>query len=333
MRIESLNEDVFSVKIDNTVDIISLFLILRRYRPVIYHEILWQPKILTRGEISRGKRVRAFVKLFVEKIYLGENLDAIRITCKVIDASLPGIKGHRIGITVAKGEGLVVEINHDVLSKYAFLARENFKEFLVLVFDNRSATVARIGERIDIISSHYFSKRKIVGGEIIKHVIPILKKTLNNARSKGLNLVIAASSVYIQLIKPLARLSNVTLIEAPTSGDISGIYELLNLPEFRRIAKGIAKVEEAILIDQIKGKLIRGEIIYGLSEIEKILKDIRIHTVIFTKKTLNKLISEKLDLVERVLLSIRERGGKVLVVEDKEAIGVFINSIGGFVAF
>jgi len=246
---------------------------------------------------------------------------------------LPGIKGHRIGITVARGDKLIVEIDHNTLFKYIFPAEENLKEFFILVFDNRSATLARICEKIDIISSHYFPKRKAVGEEIIKNIIPILKRTLNEARSEGLNLVIAAASVYIQLIKRLTKLNNVILIEAPVSGDISGVYELLNLPEFRKIAKGTAKVREALLIEQIKGKIIRGEIIYGLSEIEKILKNSRIYTVIFTKKTLNKLILEKLDLVERVLLSIRKRNGRILVVEDKEAIGVFINSIGGFTAF
>ena len=173
----------------------------------------------------------------------------------------------------------------------------------------------------------------MIGREIVKHVIPVLKKAIKEAKSKGLSLVVATASAYIQLIKPFITSNEVILLGAPVSGEISGVYELLNLPEFQNVAKNIAKVREVMLMEEIKKRVIRNEAIYGLNEIERILRDKRTRTAIFTKKTLSNLILEMPEVIEKILLNMRERNGRFLVVEDKDAIGVFINSIGGFVAF
>ncbi|RLG60284.1 hypothetical protein DRN86_02915, partial [Candidatus Geothermarchaeota archaeon] len=286
MNIKQLNKEAFKLKINNKLDVLSLFLIFSTGKKVlIVKDVLWQPKIIHDFTIERGERKKVRIKGLVRKVYIERDLETLRVTCKIVESTEKGIKRRHLGETLHIGDEIIIEVDQRFIVNYVFQEEIKEENFLILLFDDSQAIFALIDRDVCILDSIYYGSYKFEEEySIIRRLSSLIKKSLELRIKKGAKLIIASSSIFLRYLRKELTLKDVFFLDTDAFGDFSGLLELLRDRKFIKIANKTKIARYFKLMDSMKKKLISGEVFYGFNEVLDSLRKKRRKTVMMTSK-------------------------------------------------
>ena len=108
MRIQKIENTLFSCVVDNRFDILMLYFYILDQELVMITDIFWQDKTTdTKSQSIRSKeRKKIRVELIIKKAYLEDDIEGLRVNGKIEDASFEEIKGRHLGIDISIGKKL-----------------------------------------------------------------------------------------------------------------------------------------------------------------------------------------------------------------------------------
>ena len=138
MRIQKIENTLFSCVVDNRFDILMLYFYILDQELVMITDIFWQDKTTdTKSQSIRSKeRKKIRVELIIKKAYLEDDIEGLRVNGKIEDASFEEIKGRHLGIDISIGKKFLVKTNIERFQEYISKSddrkrnRKNFKTFV-----------------------------------------------------------------------------------------------------------------------------------------------------------------------------------------------------------
>ncbi len=307
--------------------------------------------IKTDSEASRPKsaeRVSAFMGITVESLEWDKFLGKLRVHGIIIHA--PEIIPTGAHHTIAVGLNQPITIVKQTWPKHALdrlqRASEAEKPLIIIAIDDEGFAVAetkqygielKLEERTKLPGKYEAEKRQGATNEYFKRAATSLSQlwtqTHNSIVVVGVGFIKNDFATYLKDNFPeMARV--VADIKSVNNGGTAGIYEALRSGVLLKAAHEIRVLEENEVIEEVMKRLGKGEntVAYGVADVENASDNGAIEKLVLADTLLRDSPDEQRRLIEKLMLDVEHRNGKVTVVSTEHEAGSKLLALGGIAA-
>lgn len=328
MKVKAVNKlyATHEVLPQDPLDIILLAYIIINYSKEI--EILkwvdWQFKGKTE---TRLDRVHVAVSISPSKVVLSEDLSSIRVTGRILKASLEeGLVGRTLGIDIKVGESLWLRCNDKHVKILNIRKELHTSSTIIIIFDDREATIAILDDYIREVFSTVFSGRKyyVAYHDYIAEVEKFLIKAMEYVKRRSLPCIVASPSIFKRIAIKYGSQINCNYVEVDIGG-LNGIFQLLKKDVVRQKFGDNKIIKEYLLTEYIPYLLSKGLVIYGKDQLSSSINGKALHYLIVEKKYVIENFEYVADWIMKMLMARKE----VLIVDKASSLGVLASRLGG----
>lgn len=299
---------------------------------------------------EKGRRISLTLGLRVERVLWDRSLNRLRVHGVVCDAPEDiGVLGshHTLNITlntpitIIKGRWL--DYHLEQLDRAS--SRGVTPVIIVSVDDEGYCIAALRGFGIDVLAEgsislpgkHMEEERRRILREMFKSASDALKDLLSS--SGGSIVVVGLGFIKDDFIDFLREnmpevAEKIVDVKSVNSVGKAGIYEALRSGILAKALKQARMVEEAIAVEEVLRRLGlgRGDVAYGLSDVERASSLGAVEEVLITDELIRESSEEELGRIERLMREVESRGGRVRIISVEHEAGAKIRSLGGTAA-
>lgn len=332
MRIRETVEgtNLYVLKPEDESDILLLLYLLKEHYLSIRFvtEVDWQFKSVTSTYSKRLSRIKVRIILRPERFYLADEVDGIRITGIVEEASVEsGVLGKRLGIDVKVDEYIGLELNKEALDVIWMAKPIEKLDFLAISVNTSFGVVALIGDKIRILEDAYFGGGKLYPGVIDKSALLInfIKNGIEEARERDLPCLIGIPGAVMSYIRKKLKLEHDATIIDVDSGGLEGLIQMLGRDEVKNRFKNNKIVRYRELLDMLHKGIYNERVVYGDEYIDNLINKISI-IMMSTKYVINNI-----DRAVKLNYMAVQRGMSCAVVPLSNPLGFTLERYGGVI--
>jgi protein pelota len=299
---------------------------------------------------EKGRRISLILGVKVEDVSWDRTLNRLRIHGIVRDAPDEiGALGshHTLNITLNVPLKIVkerwLEYHIEQLKR---ASERRITPIIVISIDDDGYCVAILRgfgleivteERISLPGKHMEEERLRILNEMFKSASKILENLLGSV--EGPIVVLGLGFVKNDFAKFLeenaqAIWRKIIDIKSVNSSGSAGIYEAVRSGILTKALKHARIIEEAEAVEEVLKRLGRGrgDVAYGLSNVERAVSIGAVEEILITDEMVRKSSSEEISALEKLIREAEERGGRVRIISVEHEAGLKMRSLGGIAA-
>ena len=302
------------------------------------------------GAKSRGKRVSANLTIEVEKKALDLLMGRLRLlgTIREAPAEFEDEIGKYHALSIRPG--LPVEVRKSSWARYQleFLRRAcapKPKPLIVVSVDDEEYCVALVGMRdVEVLAEGRSSAKKAGSASKEEALRPFFSEALTalkNAweRHRKPVALIGPSlerNLFLGFLREkepeLAR--SIVSVRSVMSGGISGIFEALRAGLLSKALSRARIIREAEAVGELLARLGKGDkrVAYGFPEVRKACSYGAVERLLVADSVLRDADEAARMELEKLMMEVEEKGGKVMIVSSSHEAGKNLLSLGGIAA-
>ena len=301
------------------------------------------------GRPKRGERIPVFLGVKVENVDWDKLLGRLRIHGTIYDApeTVPTGAHHSLNISLDMPLTIVKKewTNHH-LERLENASKTSEKPVIIVSIDDEGyaiATTAQYGieqkveNTVKLPGKLETEKRSVALNEFFRKALDNLRRIWHENHSPiaiiGVGFI---KNDFAKSVENEARdiAKSVIDVKSVNNGGVAGIYEALRSGILLKTLKQHRIVEEAEVIEEALKRLGKGEsnITYGLEDVERASKLGAIERLVLADTMLRESSDEKRLLVEEIMKTVEQKGGKIIVISTQHEAGVKLLGLGGIAA-
>ena len=299
---------------------------------------------------KRGKRVRVFLGVKVEKVLWDRILNRLRVHGIVCEAPEKiDVKGshHTISVTVNKPITIVkTEWPKHHIDRLKRASKVTAAPIIITSIDDEEYCVAvlrqygvdvKTEERTRLPGKLEAEKRSKAVGEFFKRALKSLREAWISLRSP---IVIIGPGFmkkdFVKYVKNAALdVANAIIdVKGVNSGGVGGIHEALRSGVLTKALKHMRIAEETKVMEEVLERLGKGigNVTYGFTEVERASVYGAVEILLVADTTLRESPDEKRKALEKIMREAEEKGGQITVISTEHEAGTQLLSLGGVAA-
>lgn len=299
---------------------------------------------------KRGKRVRVFLGVKVEKVLWDRILNRLRVHGIVCEAPEKiDVKGshHTISVTVNKPITIVkTEWPKHHIDRLKRASKVTAAPIIITSIDDEEYCVAvlrqygvdvKTEERTRLPGKLEAEKRSKAVGEFFKRALKSLREAWISLRSP---IVIIGPGFmkkdFVKYVKNAALdVANAIIdVKGVNSGGVGGIHEALRSGVLTKALKHMRIAEETKVMEEVLERLGKGigNVTYGFTEVERASVYGAVERLLVADTTLRESPDEKRKALEKIMREAEEKGGQITVISTEHEAGTQLLSLGGVAA-
>lgn len=299
---------------------------------------------------KRGKRVRVFLGVKVEKVLWDRILNRLRVHGIVCEAPEKiDVKGshHTISVTVNKPITIVkTEWPKHHIDRLKRASKVTAAPIIITSIDDEEYCVAvlrqygvdvKTEERTRLPGKLEAEKRSKAVGEFFKRALKSLREAWISLRSP---IVIIGPGFmkkdFVKYVKNAALdVANAIIdVKGVNSGGVGAIHEALRSGVLTKALKHMRIAEETKVMEEVLERLGKGigNVTYGFTEVERASVYGAVERLLVADTTLRESPDEKRKALEKIMREAEEKGGQITVISTEHEAGTQLLSLGGVAA-
>jgi protein pelota len=297
-----------------------------------------------------SKRIQVFLGLQVEKVYWDKSLNRLRIhgTISDIPEEIAG-KGayHTLNtvldqpLTIIKSKWMKHQIDRlkkasRVETPLVIIASIDDEELAIAVLRQYGLEI-KAEKTITLPGKMEPEHREEALKGYFKETLNTLRETWSSLKCPiviiGLGFVKNGFVKYVQ--DTASDLANqIADVKSVNSSGVTGINEALRSGILTKTIKNARIADETKLVEELLLRLGKGtnDATYGLGEVEKATQYGAVDTLIITDTMLRESSDEKRSELEKIMLEVEKKAGKITVVSTEHEAGDKLEGLGGVAA-
>lgn len=284
------------------------------------------------GETKKSKRTNVFITISVEKLsFDGKILHIIGKITEASDEDIPLNSYHSFNVSI--NDVIVIKkiFDENAIEILKDVKKENNNKNLIIVIDEGVANIAILKDvKIEyyqisknISGKQYESKREREKVEFYELVLNFIKNNFSK------NIIIAGAgfekeNFYNYLKEKDKNIANNVIIENIGSYGINGIKEVIS--KSKKILEHINAVEDQRLIERFMYEISKdGLYSYTFNDVKNAMNCGAIEILLVT----DKFFLENRKEVNEIIKSVRNRNGKIHILDSTNEAGMQLQNLGG----
>jgi len=297
---------------------------------------------------EKGKRVSVLLGVTVESVMWDRNMNRLRIHGIICEAPEEVGAGshHTFNITLNKQLKIVkrrwMKYHLDQLSR---AAKQKMPPILVISIDDEGYCIGilrgfgvniRVEERITLPGKLISDDRRRILQELFKSASKAIEETQVNPNMPivvlGLGYVKNYFLKYLEKQPDLKK--RIIDVKSVNSIGKAGIYEALRAGILNKALKHMRMTKETEAVEELLKRLGkgRGDVVYGLKEVQKAHSLGAIEKLLLTDSYIRDALDEERESLEKLMREVEKKSGKVIIVSGEHEAGAKLNSLGGIAA-
>ncbi|MHC1591104.1 MAG: mRNA surveillance protein pelota [Candidatus Helarchaeales archaeon] len=299
-----------------------------------------------------GERVQVFLGIEVEKFEFHPFTTRLRVTGRIIfgPEDLVSLHDHHTFNILPNSEITLVKKKWTpYFLKRLERALESSKtpEFLMIAIEKGEATIATVSDIginfVARITGNIPGKRYGVTyhdkalQDFFENVLQVIAEHVGSQRAKII-IVGGPGSVkehfHAYLRKKSPNLARLVKLEDASSGTKSAIFEMIKRGKISREIENFRIMEEEKLMEEVLKRIGmgKGEVAYGLSEVERAISYGAIETLLLTDTRFREGTEEERRKIEDMIIKTEQAGGKPVFISIHHPAGEQLEKLGGIAA-
>ncbi|MHA1332711.1 MAG: mRNA surveillance protein pelota [Candidatus Odinarchaeia archaeon] len=304
------------------------------------------------GRSDAGRRVRMRLGIVVEDVNFHRYSDRLRIKGTIIAGSdeLCSLGAHHTFNIGINDELKIVKEKwsaHELNQIQEAVKSASKPSILILAIDSGEATIATVTNyRTQIvvrITESLPGKRadeRQLDSAVKKFYENVARFLENTYKSTSVDAVIIAGPGFVKenFLKYLKNknrdLASKVVLDTASSGDVSGIEEVIKRGAAVKAAKELRVFKETELVEEVLKRLGKGseDVVYGLKDVEKAVNYGAVDTLLVTDELFRELSFKSKNNVNNLLKNVESTGGKLFIISTQHQAGEQLNALGGIAA-
>lgn len=310
------------------------------------------------GRPDKGERIPMILTIQVEETGFHEFANRLRVKGKIIDGPQDLISlgtYHTINVEIGTMVTIIKEswtkIDKDRIEEA--VKRSSQAKVLIIALDEGEATIAAIGTFSSSILAHFKERipRKAGGKEKVREamIAKFFSKLLFAVEEAFTTNVPDATAFllagpgftkdhFYRYIKEKKTVTKIPLdkiiLETASCGGPSAIGEIISKNILGRIIEEEQASYEASYLEEVMTRLGKnlGTVAYGSEQINKAVNYGAVETLLIVDNQLRLRDKEKRKELERMLKSVENSGGKIVIMSEHHEAGKQVTKFGGKIA-
>lgn len=316
---------------EDEVDILILYILALRYEVYILKKVDWQYKSPNENS-KRLKRIIVEVLIKPLKVLINKNIDTIRITGRVINASIEeGIIGRTLGIDIKINDATRLICDDDSINLLKKLRSKGGIDIVIIAVDDHFGSIALVTNRLIEITNKAFH-----GGKLYEQVIDkfdeirkFVEMGLKFAKERKVSYcVLAYPHSLKRIMDKIVHLFSNTIKIIKVKSDIGGFEGVLNVLKSKELLNIIGHNKvlfEYSLFNDIINLINKGRVIYDQTLIYGYIKSNKLSMLLMT----NEFVINNIELVINFLIECIKMGINLSIVKKVSPLGFLISCFGG----
>lgn len=299
---------------------------------------------------EKSKRISLTLGLRVEKVIWDRSLNRLKVHGIVCDAPEDvGALGshHTLNITLNTPITIVKERWLDYqLEQIGRGSNRGIAPLIIIAIDDEGYCIAILRdfgpdiiaeESISLPGKHMGQERSRILREMFKSASRTLKDVVESIR--GPVIIIGLGFIKNYFLDFLREnmpelLEKVVDVKSVNSTGKAGIYEALRSGILAKALKHARMIEETLAVEETLRRLGvgRGDVAYGLSEVERAVSLGAIAELLITDELLRRAEGEEMVTLENMMREVEGRGGRIRIISVEHEAGAKLKSLGGVAA-
>lgn len=299
---------------------------------------------------EKSKRISLTLGLRVEKVIWDRSLNRLRVHGIVCDAPENiGALGshHTLNITLNTPITIIKERWLDYqLEQIERASTKGIAPLIIVAIDDEGYCIAMLRgfgpdiiaeENINLPGKHMEQERARIINEMFKSASKILKNIVESKESSiviiGLGFI---KNYFLEFLRENMPelLEKIIDVKNVNSTGKAGIYEALRSGILARAIKHARMIEETLAVEEALRRLGsgRGNVAYGLSEVERAASLGAVEELLLTDELLREAGEGDMAQLEKLMREVEERGGRIRIISVEHEAGAKLKSLGGIAA-
>lgn len=299
---------------------------------------------------EKGRRISVVLGLKVERVLWDKSLNRLRIHGIICDAPDDiGALGshHTLNVTLNTPLTIIKEhwLNHHI-EQLEYAASRKTPPIIIISIDDEGYCIAILrGFGLDIIAEeevrlpgkYMEDERSRILNSMFKAALTALKNLISSV--DGPLIVIGLGFIKDDFIRFLKENDpnihdKIIDIKSVNSSGKAGIYEAMRSGILSKAIKRARIIEEASAVEEVLKRLGmgRGDVAYGLSEVEKASSLGAIEEILVTDEKLRESSKEDMVTLENLMRNVESMNGRVRIISVEHEAGAKLKSLGGVAA-
>lgn len=299
---------------------------------------------------EKGRRVSLVLGIKVESISWDRMLNRLRIHGIVCDApDEVGALGSHHTLNITLNTPLKIIKEHWLeyhIEQLKRASERGIEPIIVMNIDDEgycAAVLRGFGpeiaaeERISLPGKHMEEERLKTLNEMFKSALKTLESLIITVEGPivilGLGFVKNSFVEFLEENAPAIREKIIDIKSVNSSGS-AGIYEAMRSGILARALRHARIIEEAEAVEEVLRRLGkgRGDIAYGLSDVERAVSMGAVEEMLITDEMFRESSGEEISELEKLIREVEEKGGKVRIISVEHEAGLKMKSLGGIAA-
>lgn len=298
---------------------------------------------------QRGKRVSVFLGVKVENVAWDKLLGRLRVHGTICEApeTIPCGAHHTLNIALNTPITIVKKqwAKHH-LERLERASQASEKPIVIVSIDDEGYAIAttaqygidvKIEETVKLPGKLETEKRSAATQEYFKKALNSLRQIWSSTHYPIV--IIGVGFVKNDFAKYLKNeatdtAESVVDVKGVNNGGTAGIHEALRSGVLLKAMKHQRILEETETVEEILKRLGKSEptVTYGMKEVEKAAQLSAVEKLVLTDTALREASDEKRLLIEKLMRSVEQKGGSILVVSTEHEAGSKLTALGGIAA-
>jgi len=298
----------------------------------------------------RGQRIPVFLGVKVEKVAWDKLLGRLRVHGTICEGpeTVPVGAHHTLNLALNNPLTIVKRkkwAGHHV-ERLKRARKTSEKPITIVAIDDEGYAIAttkqygievKVEERIKLPGKLEPGKRSTAVREYFRKASSSLRQIWTASHSPiaiiGVGFVKNDFAKILQNeAKDIAK--SVADVKSVNNSGVAGIYEALRSGVLLKTMKHMRIVEETEVIEETLKRLGKNEfnIAYGFNEVKKVAEVGAVETMVLADTMLRKASDEKRLILEDLMKTVEQKGGKVMIVSTEHEAGAKLLALGGIAA-
>lgn len=297
---------------------------------------------------EKGKRVSVSLGLTVESVTWDRHMNRLRIHGIIYEAPEEVGAGshHTFNIVLNKPLKIIKRrwMRHH-LDQLRRAVERKVPPVMVLSIDDEGYCVGilrgfgidiNVEERITLPGKARSENRRKVLQDLFKSAAKTVEETQPDLNMPIM--ILGLGYIKNEFLKYLEKKPEIKKriidVKSVNSTGKAAIYEALRSGVLSKALKHARVAKEADAVEELLKRLgrSRGDVAYGMKEVEKANSMGAIDKLLLTDSLLREALDEKRESIERLIREVENRRGEVIIVSVEHEAGVKLNSLGGIAA-
>lgn len=285
---------------------------------------------------DKGERIKVYITVSVEQVFLDSTLERLRVRGKVVEASDDSVSKsgyHTFSITPGSTVSIFKEKWRDTDTK--LLQSESENRYLLIAIDRREAGIGLLsGSHLSIVATIESGASGKAFGE--KDITDYLEDVAEKASrfDENTRIVIAGpgntKNVLANLLMRKGR--RALLVDGFDMSGSDGVRTLIKFAGFKAIASDTTAVKLQSLVEEAVKRISTGDgrVVISLERVREAAYLGAVETCIVSDNVFESTKDEQ--LIVDTLNTVEQRGGRVYVADTTLEYGKHVSSFGGIIA-